>query len=59
MDYLAEHASRLASASVDDVAAVASRYLAPAGAVVVILGDAAKIESGLATLGSVVRASVD
>jgi hypothetical protein len=49
----------LASASLSDVATAAARYLAPAGGVVVILGDAAKIEDGLATLGPVVRASVD
>jgi predicted Zn-dependent peptidase len=59
LTYLAEHAARLASASLSDVATAAARYLAPAGGVVVILGDAAKIEDGLATLGPVVRASVD
>jgi len=59
LDYLAEHADRLASATLADVAAAAARYMAPAGAAAVVLGDAAKIESGLATLGPVVRASVD
>jgi zinc protease len=58
LDYLAEHAIRLASASLSDVAEAAARYLAPSAGVAVILGDAAKIENGLATLGPVVRASV-
>jgi zinc protease len=57
LDYLAEHASRLAAATVDDVAAAARRYLAPSGAVAVVLGDAGKIEANLATLGPLVRAS--
>jgi zinc protease len=50
LDYLAEHAGRLASATRDDVAAAAARYLAPANAVTVVLGDAARIESSLAAL---------
>ena len=58
LDYLAEHASRLAAATVDDVAAAAAKYLAPAGAVAVVLGDASKIEDSLATLGPLVRATV-
>jgi predicted Zn-dependent peptidase len=58
LDYLVEHAARLASASVDDVATAAARYLAPSGAVAVVLGDAEKIEASLATLGPLVRASV-
>jgi predicted Zn-dependent peptidase len=55
LDYLAGHAGRLAAASVDDVGVAAAKYLAPAGAVAVVLGDASKIESSLATLGPLVR----
>jgi predicted Zn-dependent peptidase len=50
LDYLAEHAGRLAKATRDDVAAAAARYLAPAQAVGVVLGDAEKIGSPLAAL---------
>ncbi|MGC4894129.1 M16 family metallopeptidase [Micromonospora sp. DT31] len=50
LDFLAEHAARLAAATVDDVAEVAARYLAPAGAVTVVLGDAERIADSLATL---------
>jgi predicted Zn-dependent peptidase len=55
LDYLARHASALATATVDDVAAVAARYLSPARAVTVVLGDATKVEPGLATLTRVAR----
>ncbi|MGY0006265.1 M16 family metallopeptidase [Micromonospora sp. I033] len=50
LDFLAEHAARLARATVDDVAAAAARYLAPAQAVTVVLGDAERVADGLATL---------
>ncbi|SCL13416.1 M16 family metallopeptidase [Micromonospora inyonensis] len=53
LDFLAEHAARLAKATVDDVAEAAARYLAPAGAVTVVLGDAERIAPGLAVLGPV------
>ncbi|MCW3814907.1 insulinase family protein [Micromonospora sp. DR5-3] len=53
LDFLAEHASRLARATVDDVAEAAARYLAPAKAVTVVLGDAERIADSLATLGPV------
>jgi len=59
LDYLAEHATRLTSTTLSDVAEVAARYLAPSAGVAVVLGDAAKIENGLSTLGPVVRAGVD
>jgi zinc protease len=55
LDYLTEHSAALASATRDQVAEVASRYLAPAGAVTVVLGDAERVESGLAALTSVER----
>jgi predicted Zn-dependent peptidase len=50
LDYLAEHAGRLAKATRDDVAAAAAQYLAPSQAVGVVLGDAEKIKSQLAAL---------
>jgi len=53
LDFLAEHAARLAKATVDDVAEAAARYLAPAKAVTVILGDAERIAGPLATLTEV------
>jgi len=53
LEYLAEHAARLAAATADDVARVAGLYLAPAKAVTVILGDAAVVEPGLARLSTV------
>jgi predicted Zn-dependent peptidase len=55
LDYLARHAAALATATVDDVGAVAARYLAPARAVTVVLGDATKVEPGLAALTPVAR----
>jgi zinc protease len=55
LDYLAEHAARLAKAGKDDVAAAAAKYLAPSQAAAVVLGDAAKIEQSLAALTTVVR----
>jgi predicted Zn-dependent peptidase len=56
LEFLAEHAARLAKASREDVAAVAARYLAPARAVTVVLGDAARIEAPLAALTPLERA---
>jgi len=53
LEYLAEHAARLAAVSADEVARVAGLYLAPAKAVTVILGDAAVVEPGLARLSTV------
>jgi predicted Zn-dependent peptidase len=56
LDFLAEHAVRLASATREQVAAAGAAYLAPAKAATVILGDAGVVESSLATLGPVVGA---
>ena len=53
LDYLTEHSAALASATREQVAEVAARYLAPAGAVTVVLGDAAQIEGKLAALTAV------
>lgn len=55
LDFLARYAHLLASATVDQVAEAAARYLAPAKAVTVVLGDAARVEPGLATLTPVLR----
>jgi predicted Zn-dependent peptidase len=55
LDYLAEHASRLAKATREDVAAAAAEYLAPAKAAMVVLGDAERVEGPLAALTSLTR----
>ncbi|WP_433613680.1 M16 family metallopeptidase [Dactylosporangium sp. CA-139114] len=57
LDYLAEHAAKLAKAGKDEVAAAAAQYLAPSRAAAVVLGDAAKVEASLAALTPVRRAS--
>jgi zinc protease len=58
LEFLAEHAARLAGATRDDVAAAAANYLAPARAVSVVLGDAERIELPLAALLPVERETV-
>ena len=50
LDFLAEHSARLARATRDEVAAAAATYLAPARAVTVVLGDAARIAGPLSAL---------
>lgn len=55
LDYLADYSANLAATTIDQVADVASRYLAPAKAVTVVLGDADKIDSSLAALGPIER----
>lgn len=50
LDYLAEHAAKLARASRDEVADAAAEYLAPARSVAVVLGDAEKVSDRLAAL---------
>jgi predicted Zn-dependent peptidase len=57
IDYLVEHAGRLAAATREQVAEVASRYLAPAAAVTVVLGDAEKVQAPLAALTAVERSA--
>jgi len=57
LDFLAEHAIRLAAASREDVSSVAARYLAPAKGAVVILGDGEVVEPSLAALSPVERTS--
>ncbi|MFC4146003.1 pitrilysin family protein [Micromonospora mangrovi] len=50
LDFLAEHAARLAKATVADVAEAGARYLSPAKAVVVVLGDAERVAGPLSAL---------
>jgi zinc protease len=57
LDYLGEHSAALASATREQVAAAASKYLAPSRAVAVVLGDAEKVEAPLAALIPVERAT--
>jgi predicted Zn-dependent peptidase len=58
LDFLAEHATRLAAADRHEVAEAAAKYLAPAKAVTVVLGDGGLIEGSL-TLLSTVEPSAD
>jgi predicted Zn-dependent peptidase len=53
VEWIAEHPVRLAQVGVDDVSAAAAQYLAPAGLVEVIVGDAASITAPLRKLGPV------
>jgi hypothetical protein len=50
---------RCASATRDEVADVAARYLAPSRAVTVVLGDAARVEAPLSVLTTVERSESD
>ena len=53
LDFLAEHSARLASATIEDVAAAAETYLGPAKGIVVVLGDASAVEDSLAAVAPV------
>jgi zinc protease len=55
LDYLAEHAARLAKATRDDVAAAAAQYLAPTKGVALVLGDAEHVEAPLSALTPLTR----
>jgi predicted Zn-dependent peptidase len=55
LDYLRQYADRLAAATLDEVAAAGARYLAPARAVTVVLGDADAVSGSLSTLSAVRR----
>ena len=55
LNYLPEHSAALAAATREQVAEAAARYLAPSGAVMVVLGDAEKVEAPLAALTAVER----
>jgi predicted Zn-dependent peptidase len=53
LDYLAEHAARLAALTLEEVTAASAKYLAPARGVTVVLGDAGRIETQLSGLSTV------
>jgi predicted Zn-dependent peptidase len=53
LDWLRSHPRHLAAVTLDDVCAAARRYLAPAGMVTVVLGEAAEISAALSTLAPV------
>ncbi|MGX6602323.1 M16 family metallopeptidase [Micromonosporaceae bacterium Da 78-11] len=55
LNHLPTHSAALASATREQVAEVAARYLAPSQAVTVVLGDADKVEAPLAALTAVER----
>jgi len=57
LDFLAEYSARLAAITRDEVAAAGARYLAPARAAGVILGDVERIEAPVAALTAVERGS--
>jgi zinc protease len=59
LDWLRDHPRRLAAVGIDDVFAVARRYLAPARLVTVVLGEAAEVSDALATLGPVEAAPAE
>jgi predicted Zn-dependent peptidase len=57
LDYLREHSAALVAATQEEVAEVAARYLAPSQAVMVVLGEADKVQGPLAALTPVERGS--
>lgn len=54
--WLIEHPQRLAKVGLEEVSAAATRFLAPAGLVTVVVGDAGKVTPQLEVLGPVVAA---
>jgi predicted Zn-dependent peptidase len=57
LDYLRTYSAALTAATREEVAEAAARYLAPTGAVTVVLGDAERVEAPLAALTTVERGS--
>ena len=55
LEWLAEHPRRLAGVTIEEAHAAASKYLAPAGAVSVVLGDAEVVQASVSALGEVER----
>jgi predicted Zn-dependent peptidase len=55
LDHLQTHSAALAAATREQVAEVAARHLAPSRAVMVVLGDAERVEGPLAALTAVER----
>ncbi|MGZ6071572.1 MAG: hypothetical protein ACXWK8_10155, partial [Myxococcaceae bacterium] len=56
ISWLREHPARLAKVTADEVLEQASRFLAPAGLVDVVVGDAERVEQPLRVLGPVTPA---
>jgi len=56
LEWLAEHPQRLAKVTLDEVQAAAAKYLGPANAVTVVLGEAETVERPVSVLGGVTRA---
>ena len=59
LDWLREHPRRLAAVTLEEAFEAARRYLAPAGMVTVVLGEAAAVSGSLAALGPVESAPVE
>jgi predicted Zn-dependent peptidase len=59
LDFLAQHAARLAAASREEVAAAATKYLAPANAVTVVLGDADVVAPALGAVAVIERTGTE
>jgi zinc protease len=57
LEHLREYSAALSAATREEVAAAASKYLAPSRAVTVVLGDAERIESQLSALTIVERSA--
>jgi zinc protease len=55
LDYLRDYSAALTAATREEVADVAARYLAPTGAVTVVLGDADRVQAPLEALTAVER----
>jgi zinc protease len=53
LEWLRAHPRQLAAVTLDEVTAAARRYLAPAGMVTVVLGEAAGIGAAVGALGPV------
>jgi predicted Zn-dependent peptidase len=57
LSYLRDHSAALTATTREEVAEVASRYLAPSGAVTVVLGDADRVQRALSALTTVERSA--
>jgi len=59
LEWLRSHPRELAAVTLEEVSAAARKYLAPAGIVTVVLGEATGLADGLAALGPVEVAEVE
>jgi predicted Zn-dependent peptidase len=59
LDHLVGYTAKLAALTREEVAEAAARYLAPSGAVTVVLGDAEKVGAGLGVLAPVQRTGIE